>query len=306
MSVVQLPTWPTHLFTGLTHLAKMEKFHLRIAYYPHHSDTISAAKREYLWFDEEKRLLMSLRRDGMSFKYISEHFKDRTLDACRKQYENLYTTIKSTISWPWTSSGEQLLFALRRAGYNVNEVSVEFPERTRNAVMKRSHSMGFPLDHKADHSWTQLEDQQLRNLHRAGVCWKSIAESIPKPSAGVCLVRYLELYGSLSYPCATISAFPWTPQEIECLVGMRENGKTWDEIALQLPGHVDGECRRYWYNNHWNTYRQCLKSGQIHDVPTKRSRVIRSTAFKASDRLHCNCHKTHSFSHEIETQASSS
>lgn len=225
-----------------------------------------AGKPHNPWPAADKELLMSLRNDGMSFRDISKRFTDRSARACRLLYDRVLETMqKLREEWPWTSSEEQLLFSLHKAGYPPKKVGDEFPERIGLAVKVEWEYMDAPVDYEDDYQWTELEDQQLQDFHKAGNDWMSIARLMPglRRTAGDCLVRYLQTHGSLPYPCPTASAFPWAPEEIAFLIRMRDQGRDWVEIASQLPDHDAVDCRNYWYNNHWDDYREWFKDGQI-------------------------------------------
>lgn len=105
------------------------------------------------------------------------------------------------------------MFSLRKAGHHPSRISDEFPERTERAVESKWQYKCPPVDFKVE--WTELEDQQLQNFHREGNDCMSIGSLIPGPrhTAGDCLIRYLEIHGSLPYPCPTASAFPWAPRD---------------------------------------------------------------------------------------------
>lgn len=215
------------------------------------------------WSDANVDLLMSLRHEGMPFEEISKRFEGRTPWACYQKHRRISDNPRE--HRPWTSSEEQLLFSLHKAKYSWKEISDNFPERTLRAALRKIGYMGIPDYYEAVFPWTQYEDEQLEDLHLAGNNWLTISLRMSGPTVGDCLLRYLEKHGSLPYPCPTASKFPWAPAEIETLVSMRNNGKDWDEIASQLSSHDGLDCRNYWYNNHWDTYRRCFPDGQ-HDM----------------------------------------
>ena len=120
-----------------------------------------------------------------------------------------------------TVGEEQLLFSLRKAGYPAGKLSDEFPDRKYSSVAAKWRKMYTPTDYEIVHEWKHAEDLQLEESQREGSPWSSIGQLFPSHGAGECLIRFLELQGSLPYPCPSNSATLWEPEDILVLVSMR-------------------------------------------------------------------------------------
>lgn len=179
------------------------------------------------WPDADKEYLVFLRQsNGMAWDDIvrrltenNPYLGNRSPGACRQKYNAI--SDKARDYWPYTASEEQLLFSLRKAGYPPIKLGDEFPERNEDALKTKWIKMATSVDYKHNDEWKPVEDLQLEHLQREGNSWSLISQSFPRHSAGECLIRFLELHGSLPYPCPPNSATPWEPEEIAVLISMR-------------------------------------------------------------------------------------
>lgn len=178
------------------------------------------------WPDADKEYLVFLRQNGVSWEEISRRLtgnnpdlRNRSPEACRQKYYTISDNPRDY--WPYSTSEEQLLFSLRKAGCPPTKLSDDFPERNEAALSMKWIQMATPIDYKHNDEWKPIEDLQLGRLQRKGKTWSLISQSFPSHSAGECLVRFSELHGSLPYPCPSSSASPWEPEEIAILISMR-------------------------------------------------------------------------------------
>ena len=160
------------------------------------------------------------KRHGDISKRLSDPTPDlenRSPDACQKPYNEI-TQIARALGLDFRRRAA--LFSLRKAGYPPGKLSDEFPERNKPAVKNPWGAMATPVDYDTKHEWKLVEDQRLRHYQREGNSWSSNGQLLPSHSAGECLIRYLELHGSLPHPCPLNSATPRVPEENLILMSM--------------------------------------------------------------------------------------
>ena len=131
----------------------------------------------------------------MSYEDNSKHFTGRSAAACQSQHDRITKT--SRVNWPWTSSEEQFLFSLGKAGCPRGKIRDEFPERTRGAMESKWREMSVPADDGVVREWTKVEDEQLQDSHREGKQWMTVGQGLegaPRASVLLDIWRYMALY----------------------------------------------------------------------------------------------------------------
>ena len=109
--------------------------------------------------------------------------------------------------------------------------------------------------------WTPRRDYVLQALHSEGHDWVEISYKLPPYNGPECLARWLSLNPQARYPFKTHVDFLWTIQEINKLLSMKREGRSWGEIAKALPWD-ETQCRKHWLTNHWSLFIHWLPDGR--------------------------------------------
>ena len=88
---------------------------------------------------------------------------------------------------------------------------------------------------RAGRSWTDEEEILLLKLRKEGKSWSEIAKLIPERTWRASQKRHGQLTRGSSEPKRKKGKL-WTDEENERLMEQKEMGKSWKEIAQQLPG----------------------------------------------------------------------
>ncbi|KAI8801874.1 hypothetical protein BJ742DRAFT_835275 [Cladochytrium replicatum] len=103
------------------------------------------------------------------------------------------------------------------------------------------------IDSLGRRAWTDEEDHLLKTaIMREGFGrWTEIAKSVPERTPDACRKRWEKVLDP------SIRKGPWTPEEDELLTGLVERfGKRkWTQIASQIPGRTDKQCRQRWFDH---------------------------------------------------------
>ncbi|KAI8800814.1 hypothetical protein BJ742DRAFT_840032 [Cladochytrium replicatum] len=103
------------------------------------------------------------------------------------------------------------------------------------------------IDSLGRRAWTDEEDRLLKTaIMREGFGrWTEIAKSVPERTPDACRKRWEKVLDP------SIRKGPWTSEEDELLTGLVERfGKRkWTQIASQIPGRTDKQCRQRWFDH---------------------------------------------------------
>ncbi|KAJ1555473.1 hypothetical protein HK096_005096 [Nowakowskiella sp. JEL0078] len=96
-------------------------------------------------------------------------------------------------------------------------------------------------------AWTASEDKQLKDaIKRIGLGhWTEISKSIDSRTPDACRKRWEKVLDP------TIKKGSWLPQEDTLLSDLvrRHGSKKWTQIASQIAGRTDKQCRQRWFDN---------------------------------------------------------
>ncbi|KAJ1557888.1 hypothetical protein HK096_004794 [Nowakowskiella sp. JEL0078] len=103
------------------------------------------------------------------------------------------------------------------------------------------------IDSLGRKAWTAFEDKKLKDaIKRVGLGhWTEISKSIDARTPDACRKRWEKVLDP------TIKKGSWLPQE-DALLGdlVRRHGtKKWTQIASQITGRTDKQCRQRWFDN---------------------------------------------------------
>ena len=84
--------------------------------------------------------------------------------------------------------------------------------------------------------WTAGEEKRLLELRGEGKSWNELIEYFPGRTWRALQTKYSDLTGNPS--ALTRRVVPWTPEENKRVLELVEAGKSWNEIAEDLPGRT--------------------------------------------------------------------
>ena len=141
----------------------------------------------------------------------------------------------------WTKDEERLLLDLREQRKAWDEIAAYFPERTWRAVqaryLKLTRDPSVPKKkRKKAERWTPEEEELLVELRDGlGLPWNDIDQHFPNRAWKALERKYYQLKRGRPAP-KTILDESWTPEEYDQLMALKEEGKSWKEIAEAMPG----------------------------------------------------------------------
>ena len=173
-------------------------------------------------------------------------------------------------NYRFTAAEDHLLLALRDQGHYTGDFIAQILDRSEWALKHRYHMLhnglksmnprgkgkmeirSFQKLHKSKSKpgWTPKRDYDLMASYRKGDDWLEISHKLTPFNAPECLARWVSFNPQARYPFKTEMDFRWTIEDINTLLSMKREGRTWVEIAQALPWDVM-QCRKHWFTNHW-------------------------------------------------------
>ena len=179
----------------------------------------------------------------------------------------------------WETWEDQLILALCKEGKNEKQISQHLPDPTERACSHRRHyllkaqsqdvshkdALASPAPRKKywSKTWEPWEDQIVITNHNAGKSWAEISKMLPPRSASSLRSRWrlflapppqenvipeTQSRDTPSVPRPTKVFTCWTRGEDQLITSLRESGKTWVEIARQLPNRTERGCSARWHD----------------------------------------------------------
>lgn len=181
----------------------------------------------------------------------------------------------------WEQWEDQLVIALGKEGKSDKYTSQQLPGRTIGACQGRrcrlkarspmfSSKQKEVLDPRKDFSqkeWEEWEDQIIITHHRAGESWGRISKLLPLRTAGSVVDRWkranlfqeprpqesvdlqTQSPKTLSIPKPVKLCRRWEQEEDQLLKSLHALGKSFAEIARQLPNRSALSCKKHWHKH---------------------------------------------------------
>ena len=172
------------------------------------------------WEEWENQLIDALHKDGKTYLQISQRLPGRTEPACRVQHR-------------------------------------KFKARSQNAIAQQKHALPSapPKRQYWFKKWENWEDQLVVKQHNLGKGWEDISKMLPPRSADAVRKRWtLKLerqpQNIVAPPTRPVKIKPhWKPREVQLLKTLVGTGKSWTEVATQLPNRSADSCMRRWFRD---------------------------------------------------------
>lgn len=176
----------------------------------------------------------------------------------------------------WEAWEDQILLDGRKAGIPVKETSQELLGRSMHACYKRSQMLK-PRTQSSDSQqkdalaplapskqywskkWEDWEDQIVVTHRNAGKSWENISTMMPFRTADSVQHRWKRLLeiqsqnelvpGTQSINTTLPPKPKWNQGEDQLLESLRNSGKSWAEIATQIPTRSKNSCQMRWLNH---------------------------------------------------------
>ncbi len=205
----------------------------------HYKNTLNPTIKHGKWTEEEDEQLKNLvNQHGEKWAEIAKKMLGRTDVHCRNRYKR---TLNPAIKrGKWTEKeDEQLQNLVDQYGEKWAKIAKEMPGRTDMQCYHHYKTFNPTIKHE---KWTEEEDEQLKNLvDQHGENWVKIAKEMPGRTNIQCGQRYKK---SLN---PAIKQGKWTEGENEQLKNLVDQyGEKWAEIAKEIPGRTDIQCRQHY------------------------------------------------------------
>lgn len=191
-------------------------------------------KRARYYTSGEEKLLLKLRKKGMTWKEISKSFPGRTRQSLREKYKRvLREQALEKTPWVWTSDEEEILLKLAETDKSWDEIAEYLPGRSAQAVglHYKVLSDGSLAAKRARHRYMPEEDKLLLKLKEAGVPWKDMPAHFNNRTQASLESRYK----ALGQPFAERPQRYTTKEDRKIIKGVN-SGMTAEQISRSLKG----------------------------------------------------------------------
>jgi transcriptional regulator len=186
------------------------------------------------WTAEETARLDALKAQGLRECEIAAALS-RTTQSIAQKWQRIHAPQSARY---WRAEEEQRLLHMKREGATAREIAAVLG-RSRDSVNRRSMLLraGKPAP-KASPSerrerWTLQEEQRLLELRASGLTALEMAKLLPGRTGGA-VERKLSQFPDLP----RLRARSWSKDEDDTLIRLRQEGKTWSEVAAALPSRT--------------------------------------------------------------------
>ncbi len=209
----------------------------------HYTQTLNPTIKQEKWTQEEDEQLKNLvDQHGDQWAEIAKEMSGRTHTQCSQRYKRtLNPAIKQR---KWTKEeDEQLKNLVDQHGKKWVKIAKEMSNRTGKQCWQHYTRALNPAIKQG--KWTEGENEQLKNLvDQYGEKWAKIAKEMPGRTDRQCRQHYTQTLNP------AIKQEKWTEEDDEQLKNfVDQHGEKWAEIAKEMPGRTDIQCRLRYKRN---------------------------------------------------------
>ena len=193
-------------------------------------------RRGQPWTAEEKRRLLELRKQGLSWAKIAEAFPERSWQSLSSMYYKITNSSESKKKKePWTKKEQKLLRELVKKNRSWEEMVEDFPGRTAKAIKGQYYYLlrDKTAPEVTMRRYTAEEDKLLLKIGKADIPWKEKAKFFDNRSKESLRNHYAKLKSQLSLPKEEILV-KFTSEEDDFIVEKVKSGMKAAEIARLL------------------------------------------------------------------------
>ena len=206
------------------------------------------------WTPEEYDQLMTLKKEGKSWREIAEAMPGHSQRSLERRYRSLTRTTRRTPAptkmglKDFTTEEDELLLELGKTDMAWKERAKRFDGRS-IASLKSRYLRLLPPDQPQSRKWTRQEEERLIEAVKSDMTLAEIAEQIGRTYEVVRKrVRKLQKSNRID-PELKRKGRRYTAAEIKRLYEMVERGMRWDDIAKEFPGRtvesLQGKYKQY-------------------------------------------------------------
>jgi hypothetical protein len=191
-------------------------------------------KRQEEWTVEEDAALRAGIEAGKSWTEVGEDLPGRTIGAMKRR-GHLLGVKHGEAGIPWAADEDTTLRVGVEAGESWKALAEKLPGRT--VVESKSRAKVLGMERRGRSvvvAWTEAEDEEVRAGIAAGETVKEIAGRLPGRTLPAVMDRRLRLLDNQPRVLKR-----WTEAEVAVLREGIEAGKTWKEIAKDIPGRTE-------------------------------------------------------------------
>ena len=206
------------------------------------------------WTPEEYDQLMTLKKEGKSWKEIAEAMPGRSQESLESRYQSLTRMTRGTRTptktgfKEFTQEEDELLLELGKTDMPWKDRAKRFDGRSISSLKSRYLKL-LPPEQPRSRRWTRREEEQLIEAVKSDMTLAEIAEQIGRSYEVVRKrVRKLQKSNQID-PALKRKGRLYTAAEVERLYEMVERGMRWDDIAKEFPGRtvesLQGKYKQY-------------------------------------------------------------
>lgn len=201
-----------------------------------------------VWSGEEEEQLVAMRRENRSWAEIGKRFPERSIEALKTKYRQLFNdfTVPKRAIDRWTAEEDNYLIQLREEEEDLSweEILARFNARfstraiPRTLVSLQSRSSNLnPVQPNKKGPFTSEEDDDIIDGLNLNMKLDEIAELLGRSKKLTYdRIKILEQMGRIE-PAPQLGRRRYTETEREQVYNLRNEGESWEEIAI---GHFPG------------------------------------------------------------------
>ena len=193
------------------------------------------------WADEEKEVLLKLRKMGLSWGEIAEHIPGRSPKAVKRKYQHLTGDVEvpKAVKRQWSTEENKLILKLAEEGVPWRERVKYFDDRSMKAL-KLQYTMLKSRNPALYEKYTPEEDDEIVKALELGMTVEETAQVLERDIESVSkhITKLVQSKRLERAPQIAIGR-PYSVADFELIREMRGRGMSWDQIVTKsFPGRT--------------------------------------------------------------------